>query len=81
MKWEAQIESPKPRRFVIERQKLTSLMPSVPDQYGYYLYVYEDGKDIYDYLQDTFEITVDQAFEQFGVPKDIWRQVEEPDLT
>jgi hypothetical protein len=77
MKWVAETTSPNRRMFVIEQQKLTSLTPGVPDQFGYYLYVYENGKGIYDYLQDTLAITIDQAFEQFGVPKDAWRQIDQ----
>ncbi|MFA4994215.1 MAG: hypothetical protein WC521_02800 [Bdellovibrionales bacterium] len=76
MKWAAETTSPKLRKFVIEQQKLTSLTPGVPDQFGYYLYVWENGKGLYDYLQDTFAIAVDQAFEEFGVPKNSWKQVE-----
>ena len=34
-------------------------------------------KEFYDYLQDTLAITIDQAFEQFGVPKDAWRQIDQ----
>jgi hypothetical protein len=46
------------------------------DKYaGYYLYIYINGVDTYDYLQDTYDIAVDQAFEQFGVPKDAWQKV------
>ncbi|MFA4994225.1 MAG: hypothetical protein WC521_02850 [Bdellovibrionales bacterium] len=44
---------------------------------GYYLYVWENGKGLYDYLQDTFAIAVDQAFEEFGVPKNSWKQIPE----
>lgn len=44
---------------------------------GYYLYVYINGVDCYDYLQDTLEIAIDQALEQFGIPKDAWKKVEE----
>ncbi len=47
------------------------------DKYvGYYLYIYINGIDTYDYLQDSFEIAVDQALEQFGVPKDAWRKAD-----
>ena len=37
---------------------------------GWYLYVYEDGRNTYDYLQDTLEIAMSQAEEDFGVPMD-----------
>ncbi len=76
MKWIADIALPKPMHFVIEQQKLTSLMPGVPDQFGYYLFVFENGRDLYDYMQDELEIAIDFAFSKFGVPKEAWRQVE-----
>lgn len=66
MKWEAEISSPKPLRFVIDH-----------DEYvGYYLYVWEGEKNTFDYLQDTLHFAKRQALEDFGVPLDTWRQVE-----
>jgi hypothetical protein len=50
------------RRFVIEHDKSV----------GYYLYVFEDERCVYDYLQDTLEIAREQASRQFNVPKDAW---------
>lgn len=44
---------------------------------GFYLHVYENGIDKYDHLQDTLEIAKKQAFEDFGVPYDAWKQVED----
>ena len=67
MKWVANCELELNRCFEIE------FAPPV----GYYLYVYKEGQCIMDYLQDTFEIAVDMAFEDFGVPKDSWRLEEE----
>jgi hypothetical protein len=63
MKWRAEPEFLKPRSFEIRRD------PSV----GYYLYVFEEGRCIRDHLQDTFEIAVESALEDYDVPKDAWR--------
>lgn len=43
---------------------------------GFYLYVFEDGKCIRDYLQDTLESAIECAWEDFGVPKEAWKKVE-----
>jgi hypothetical protein len=50
-------------KFVIEEDN--------PDV-GAYLYVYRDGNCIYDYLQNDVNMCVRFAFEDFGVPEDIW---------
>ena len=42
------------------------------DEVGYYLYVYKNGKCIYDYLQDTLILTKEFAREEFGVLEDNW---------
>ena len=55
MKWEAKITHPKPLNFVIEHDELA----------GYYLYVYENGIDTHDHLQDTLEFAMEQAMEDF----------------
>lgn len=65
MKWRAKLESHKPKYFEIKED------PSV----GFYLYVFENDKCIYDHLQDTFEIAVECAWEDYGVPKDAWEQI------
>jgi hypothetical protein len=77
MKWEASIKGPKPKRFIIEQQILRNLTDQ-KDEYGFYLYVYDGitGFNTHDYLQDTLEIAKEQAFEEFGVPLDSWKQVE-----
>lgn len=43
---------------------------------GFYLYVFEGNKCVYDYLQDTFEIAVECALEDYGVPKNSWEKIE-----
>ena len=37
-------------------------------------YVFEGNKCIYDHLQDTFEIAVENAREDYGVPKNAWKK-------
>ena len=50
-------------RFIIENDPIAS----------WCLYIYE-GKDCtHDYLQDTFEMAIGQAEDDFGVPKEAWR--------
>lgn len=44
---------------------------------GFYFYVFEDGKCIYDTLQDTLEIAIECALEEFNVPKEAWEKIEE----
>jgi len=39
---------------------------------GAYLYVYENGRCIYDYLQDSTEMCKAFALEEFNVPIDSW---------
>jgi len=67
MKWRAESEALKPRSFEIKHDPLV----------GFYLYVFENGKCIRDHLQDTFEIAIDSASEDYDVPKTAWRKMEE----
>jgi hypothetical protein len=67
MKWVADAKPLRPRRYEIKHD------PSA----GYYLFVYENDKCIRDHLQDTLEIVMECALEDYGVPKDLWRKVEE----
>jgi hypothetical protein len=39
---------------------------------GVYLYVYENGRCIYDYLQDDFKMCREFALEKFNVPLNSW---------
>lgn len=41
---------------------------------GFYFYVFEDDKCIFDYLQDTFEIAVEYAWDNYGIPKNAWEK-------
>lgn len=67
MKWRAKSESLKPRYFEIKEDPAA----------GYYLYVFEGNKCIYDHLQDSFEIAVECALEDYGVPKNAWEEIED----
>ena len=66
MKLIAEPENLKPRRFMIEQDEAA----------GFYLYVYEKDKCIRDYLQDTLDIAIDMAFEDFQVPRESWKRVD-----
>jgi len=66
MKWSAQPEFLKPRYFEIKQDPAA----------GFYLYVYEDGKCLFDQLQDTLEIAIECAQEDYNVPKNSWKKIE-----
>lgn len=42
-------------------------------EYGFYLFIYENGECTYDYMQDTVEDCKGFAFEEFNVPLDCWK--------
>lgn len=65
MKWRANYGSLKSRHYEIKQD------PYV----GFYLYVFEDNKCIRDYLQDTLDIAMECAFEDYGVPKNAWEKI------
>jgi len=44
---------------------------------GVYLYVYENERCVFDYLQDNIEICKKFAFEEFNVPIDSWKLKED----
>ncbi len=68
MYWIAETTYPKLLRYVIK----------VDSKAGFYTYVYEDKRVIYDDLQDTLEIAKEVASEKFGVPPDGWKTVDQP---
>ncbi|HBM90641.1 MAG TPA: hypothetical protein DD400_02005 [Rhodospirillaceae bacterium] len=76
MKWLAKIDKPRQLKLEIVKELFKDLNPNKPDTYGYYLYVWENNRCTYDYLQDTLEIAIEQAEEDFGVPKNAWTKVE-----
>ena len=42
---------------------------------GWYLYVWKDGENINDFLQDTLEIAKKQAFDEFNMPYGLWKKI------
>lgn len=42
-------------------------------EYGFYIFVYENGECICDYVQDTVEICQEFALEEFNVPIESWK--------
>lgn len=62
-KWQAKFKSH--RHYEIKHD------PSV----GFYLYVFDGNRCIRDYLQDTLEIAIECAWEDFGLPKDAWEKI------
>lgn len=66
MKWYAKPETLKPMHFEISEDPFV----------GFYLYVFEGNKCVKDHLQDTLEIAIESALEDYGVPKTSWKKVE-----
>ena len=54
------------KKFVIEEDN--------PDV-GYYLYVYENDKCVKDYLQNSLAIAKECAYEDYSVPINIWKEM------
>ena len=44
---------------------------------GFYLYVFENEKCTHDYLQDTLEAAIEQAWKDFGIFKSAWKKAED----
>lgn len=51
--------------------KIQEDLPAV----GAYLFIYEGGKDMYDYLQNSVIHCMEFAAEEFGVPMDSWSEL------
>jgi hypothetical protein len=75
MKWIAEIKNPIPRRFVIENVTLRNEARDL-DIPGFYLYVYDGDLCTHDYLQDTLQIAINLAFDEYNVPKDAWKTID-----
>ncbi|HQX55637.1 MAG TPA: hypothetical protein PLP07_06895 [Pyrinomonadaceae bacterium] len=43
---------------------------------GFYLRGYQAGADIFDYLQDTSEICMKFANQEYGLPLDAWELIQ-----
>ena len=66
MKWVSKHQDEQSRTFEIK----------LDTNAGYYFYVYKNGIDTHDYLQDTLQFAKEDALEFFSVPMDSWVQVE-----
>jgi hypothetical protein len=42
---------------------------------GFYLYVYQDGRCINDYLQNDLKTAKQFAFDKYNVPVDEWKEI------
>ena len=67
MRWRAHLDTDSSRSYEIKKDLLA----------GFYFYVFEDNKCIRDHLQDTFEIAIECAWEDYGVPMDAWEKVDD----
>lgn len=75
MQWIAEIsEGPKQMRCVIEETTLQDIKTGEKVK-NYYVYVWENGSFLYDYLQDTLDQAKGFALRKFQVPLDAWTQV------
>jgi hypothetical protein len=67
MKWHANVKCFNYQRYEIKHDRSV----------GFYLYVFKGDRCVCDYLQDTLELAMECAWEDFGVPKEAWEKVEE----
>jgi hypothetical protein len=67
MKWRANLETEISFVFEIEYD------PSV----GFYFYVFQNNKCIFDHLEDTFDIAVKVGMERYNIPIDVWHKIAE----
>ena len=54
---------------------LFEIVPDEPDV-GVYLYVYDNSLCIRDVLQNDAKTCIEIAFEDYGVPRDVWQSGE-----
>ncbi len=66
---------------LIAEVKLTLILKQ-EEGVGYYLFVYPEksGISIADHLQDTLEITLEQAETEYGVPRSAWKEISQEQL-
>ena len=64
----------KNRIFKAENNIRTFAIEEDYTEVGVYLYVYENGKCIYDYLQDSIEMCKEFALEEFEIPLENWNE-------
>ena len=64
------------KRFQCEYKENRYIIEEESSEVGWYLYVFsKSGNCIADYLQDDFESVVEFANDEFQVPKEKWRGV------
>ncbi len=61
--------------YIAESKNYRFLIEEDHPDVGWYLYVYEGGQCTADYLQETFQASIEQAEEQFHVPRESWVSV------
>jgi hypothetical protein len=63
------------RKFKAEKDNLSLLIDEDFPHVGWQMYVWKDQKGIYDTVQNTLEICKEVAFEEWGIPIDIWIEI------
>jgi hypothetical protein len=63
------------RIFEAEHNSLKYRIEEDYPEIGAYLWVFKDGKDIMDYLQNDISICKSFALKHFGVPLDVWKEI------
>ena len=76
MKLEAKIATPKPLHGVIETDDFFYTSGEFAKTV-YRVYVFDDGYDLCDGMQDTLQFAKEQA-EEHGIPLDAWQPANEP---
>ena len=78
MKWTTDFTDAKANEFTIKPMGFTN--KATGETWNEYcLWVYKDGKDTHDYLQDTLIRAKEFALSQFGVPLDSWTEDQNPE--
>lgn len=63
------------KKFKAEFQNLRVLIEEDFVEVGWQMYVYKNGKDIYDNVQDTLLKCQEEALEEFGITIESWKEV------
>jgi len=65
------------RKYQFKRSSRTYLIEEDLPEVGWYLYEFdESGKCVADYLQDSLEVIMAFATEQFSIQKESWHRIE-----
>lgn len=64
MKWVAETTTPRALRFVIEPEIFTDSQGNFPEEH-FKIWIYENDKQIYDYLQGSLEIAKRFSLREF----------------